>query len=180
MTDNEIIKALECCKDNARGHREYKYIRLCDIEKYEGWGLAEIIPAKFEEYFDMCVICKDDTTLIDCELINSVLDLIKNQKAELKQYAQEQHDLMIEKDELFDIAEKQKTEIEEYEKKFVEIHEGIKEVKSLYLKDIAKAKAEAIKEFVKRLRAKCCAPYWLVWLNDVDDVLEEMVGEDNA
>lgn len=41
--------------------KKYKYIRLENIDEYEGWDLVEIIPAKFERYYDMAVICSDDT-----------------------------------------------------------------------------------------------------------------------
>lgn len=79
MTDNEIIKALDCCAHNT----------LCDGCPYDHSrdGLCSRLDA-------------------------DALDLINRLKAELLQYAKDQHDLMIEKDELFDIAEKQKAEIE--------------------------------------------------------------------
>ena len=41
--------------------KQYRYIRLGNIEKYEGWELVEIIPAKFEGYYDMAVMCNGET-----------------------------------------------------------------------------------------------------------------------
>lgn len=58
---------------------------------------------------------KDDSDkLINCINLycQNAVDELNRQKAELNQYAEEQHELMIEKDKLFDIAEKQKAEIE--------------------------------------------------------------------
>ena len=44
-----------------------------------------------------------------------------------------------------------------------------------YIDDvIAEARAEAIKEFAERVKARCDAPHWCVWLSEIDEVLEEM------
>lgn len=40
--------------------KQYQYIRLENIEKYEGWDLVEVIPAKFERQYDMAVICNGE------------------------------------------------------------------------------------------------------------------------
>ena len=45
----------------------------------------------------------------------------------------------------------QKAEIERYEKSFAEVLKSIKEVQILVVKDIAKAKADAVKEFAERV-----------------------------
>ena len=61
--------------------KKYKYIKLVDIENYEGWDLVQIIPAKFQDYYDMCVICNDDAPQEDRTLYE---DIIKRQKAEIE------------------------------------------------------------------------------------------------
>lgn len=78
MTDNDIIKALECCSK-------------ADEDLYKG------------------LTYKGESLRI---LIKEALDLLNRYEAELTQYAHDQHELMIEKDKLFDITEKQKAEIE--------------------------------------------------------------------
>lgn len=61
--------------------KKYDYIRLININKYDGWDLVEIIPAKFENYYDMCVVCFDDVPKLE--------DIIKRQKAEIEQWKEE-------------------------------------------------------------------------------------------
>ncbi len=80
MNDNEIIKALECYQESARVGKKYKYDRLENIERYDGWDLVEIVPAKSVNHYTMCVMCKDITPPINGELVRSVLYLIKRQK----------------------------------------------------------------------------------------------------
>ena len=47
-------------------------------------------------------------------------------------------------------------------------------------KVIDKAKAEAVREFAERLKEMCDAPYWCVWLSDIDNLLEEMEKENET
>ena len=69
---------------------------------------------------------------------------------------------------VLDLINRQKAEIEELKAiVFMDRTEAIKNLK-----------AEAIKDFAERLKERCDAPHWCVWLSDIDDVLEEMVGED--
>ena len=35
--------------------------------------------------------------------------------------------------------------------------------------------ADGMKEFAERLKKICDAPYWCVWLSEIDDLLEEML-----
>ena len=48
--------------------KKYKYIRLENIEKFEGWDLVHIIPRISAEHYQMCVICSDDTLQKDAEI----------------------------------------------------------------------------------------------------------------
>ena len=119
MTDNEIIKALECCMDT------------------NGVNCGKC------PYCDGCV-SSENTSL----MMKDTLDLINRQKAELNQYAEEQHELMIEKDKLFDIAEKQKAEIERLKK-------GINiELENYATEYDNKIKAEVAKEFAEKVQTE--------------------------
>ena len=119
MTDNEIIKALECCiKDN------------CDC------GECPAIP-----------VCQHD---FDCPK-TIALELINRQKAE----------------------------IERLVKGFEEVKKGIEEAKVLVAKDIAKAKAEAVKEFAERLKKELSFGKH-IQADQIDNLLKEMVGDNNA
>ena len=86
-------------------------------------------------------------------LFGDTIDLINRLQAENEQYAKEQHDLMIEKDELFDVAEKQKAENErlflENQKLLSVMLRGNKKDKKNLLKQI---KAEAYKEFAEKIK----------------------------
>ena len=61
--------------------KKYNYIRLININNYDGWDLVEIIPAKFENHYDMCVVCFDDAPKLE--------DIIKRQKSEIEQWKEE-------------------------------------------------------------------------------------------
>ena len=39
--------------------KQYKYVRLDDIEKYDGWEVVEILQAKFENKCSMAVMCRE-------------------------------------------------------------------------------------------------------------------------
>ena len=41
--------------------KKHKYIRLENIEEYEGWELVQVIPKFDANHYTMCVICSDDT-----------------------------------------------------------------------------------------------------------------------
>jgi hypothetical protein len=110
MTDNEIEKALECCK---------------------------LTNEQQESRCDECPLW--ETSLMICQelLAYHALGLINRQKAE----------------------------IEEHKRLFETIHKEIKAVKALYIEDIGKAKAEAIKEFAERLK------------ENIDCIAQEMTEE---
>ena len=88
MTDNDIIKALEEWIKELKD--DYKRLQLLDAP----------------------MDCFEESHIDNIRVLSNALDIINRQKAELTQYAHDQHELMIEKDKLFDIAEKQKEEIE--------------------------------------------------------------------
>lgn len=125
MTDNEIINNIIWCIDPKNACADCPYYEL--------------------------------RKSLDCvsSLFRDTLDLINRQKAELDQNAKEQHELMIEKDKMFDIAEKQKAEIERlraecgnqstlWSKHFESIFETAKET----------IKAEAIKELADKVHTE--------------------------
>ena len=43
--------------------------------------------------------------------------------------------------------------------------------------DYLYARDEAITEFAERLKSKCDAPHWCVWLSEIEDLENEMKGE---
>lgn len=131
MTDNEIIKALECCSTATCITNKCPYESICDIPT-----------------------C---TT----KLTKDALDLIKRQKAEIERL--------------------------EFER--ASDHEKLKQV-SVMLKglkgdiehDIKLAKAEAVKEFVQRLKKKLIdgGLYPVFVKNKIAETEKEMVGANNG
>ena len=73
--------------------KKYKYIRLENIEKYDGWDLIHIIPRLDPNHYQMCVICLDDNSQLDVE---SYLRIINTQQLEIdmlvrkKEYLQDE------------------------------------------------------------------------------------------
>lgn len=41
--------------------KEYRYVRLDDIEGWGGWELVEIFPARDDRHYSMAVMCKEET-----------------------------------------------------------------------------------------------------------------------
>lgn len=60
--------------------KKYKYIRLENIENYEGWDLIHIIPRLDINHHQMCVICLDDGSQ---EEVESYIKIINNQQLEI-------------------------------------------------------------------------------------------------
>ena len=117
MTDNDIIKALECCS-HSEGHK-------CSICPY-----------------------KDENNIYCVEfLLRDSLALINSQKAE---------------------------RLNGWVKTEDEVRAIAKQTIQSYIDII---KAEAIKEFAERLKSMCDKPYWCVWLSEIEDLEEEMIGE---
>ncbi len=129
---------------------------------------------------------------LDNKMLNDTLDLINRQKAELDKYAQEQHALMIEKDELFDIAEKQKAEIERLTINMNAFGLGMKREKERADRNLDNLKAvlderanhsEAVEEFEEEIWRRDEALASIIWYNrhkewllDLADQLEAADG----
>ena len=110
MTDNEIIKALECCRDCK--------CKDCPCHNKETDGCKEL----------------DE---------QDILDLINRQKATIERQIKAIQ-------EGYALIEKQKAEIERLKEERIE---RIRELtRTVYDKEIAEAKAEAIKEFAEKLK----------------------------
>lgn len=127
MTDNEIVKALECCIGCDCKHCPY----------YDG------------DTDNEAALCKD-------RLIMDALNLVNRQKAE----------------------------IEEHKRAFETILKEVRAARALYIEDIGKARAEAIKEFAKRLKATFptredarCTLDDCYTLDIIDRIEEEMTEE---
>ena len=126
MTDNDIIKALECC---------------------------------FDGYCEACAF--DDNLNLNCKdrLIENALNLIERQKAEIER-------MQAEKNVLKSVLDK--------------VLVDVREAKELYVKDIEKAKTEAIKEFWESLKEIAYIPNlsltgeYIVDVNDGDNLVKEM------
>lgn len=154
LTDNEIIKALECRIDcNCKECPCYKNIegemRCTEIDEEE------------------------------------IIDLINRLQAENEKLAKDWSDVTIEKDELFDIAEKQKAEIERLSGA---IYQGTLSTETQWMAErcyqqmqverVERAKSEAIKEFEDKIKDKFDkhgVDYTAYVI--VDDVSKEMVGD---
>ena len=99
-------------------------------------------------------------------------------QAQNKDLAETVHNLTIEKDALFDKVEELKAEVERLKTNLnVELENFATEYDN-------KIKAEAIKEFVARLKAKSFFPRLsilkVVSMEEIDNLLKELAGEDNA
>jgi predicted nuclease with TOPRIM domain len=159
MTDNEIIRALECCSKSS-------WLNDCE-------GCP-------------CYDETEDIQTSECQerLMKNALDLINRQKAELDKLAEEYGELIIEKDELFDIAEKQKAEIERLEKdskRLKKVQMQLDDAMKMY----STIKAEAVKEFAdefKKIAIKDKSPmfripYYQISVETFDNLVKERVGE---
>ena len=60
--------------------KKYKYIRLDNLEKFEGWDLIHIIPRLDSNHYQMGVICFDDNPQTDVE---SYIKIINSQRLEI-------------------------------------------------------------------------------------------------
>lgn len=128
MTDNEIIKALECCRDSVRNG---------------GWKECLRCPAGSRKW----ELCDASRNCID-DIMTKNIDLLNRQKAEIEELQKYKHDYYV-------------------------------------------LKAEAIKEFAERLKEKAFTherPFEanedrfikLVAVKDIDNLVVEMVGDQNA
>lgn len=79
-----------------------------------------------------------------------------------------------------DLINRQKAKIEECTKGLAEVLKGIQETNALYVRYIARAKAEAVKEFAERLKAYQRYPNGTIYTEHIDNLVKEMVGDSNA
>ena len=109
MTDNEIIKALECCSSGSYGCENG-----CPLDK------------------------ECDSPIRGGEkIMKSALDLINRLQAQNKELAETMHNLTLEKDALFDKAEELKVEVERLKEFIVETRRCDKEIKFEAVKEFA-------------------------------------------
>ena len=169
LTDNEIIKALECCK--------YEYDTKCELCSYNFYSRTG---------------CRS-------ELRRNALDLINRLQADCENYKQvAENQQKVTMDRGFEIKEL-KAELDEYAKIKTTIDEFweilltlslCKRKEKPTLEEFAEAiqeiKAEAYKEFAERLHEELRI-YGIkdkfnksVFLNVVDNAKKELVGEDNG
>lgn len=126
MTDNEIIKALECCESqlDCVGCQCVNYCPQ-DINELNGLAL---------------------------DLINRLQAENSNLTSDLTSLKAENKNLQERNVILRGLVDTQKAENEKMREGYEEVLKGIEEAKVLVARDIAKAKAEAYKEFADRLR----------------------------
>ena len=182
LTDNEIVKALECCRYNDLK----KACKKCPFDKEE-----HCLDAILNSALDL--INHLQAKAIKEQNKNSKLRNERNRlQAQNKDLAETVHNLTIEKDALFDKAEELKAEIERLKTNLnVELENFATEYDN-------KIKSEAYKEFAERLKneiindtAYACditqhSGYYdyQIKIGDIpeyiDNLVKEMVGEDNA
>ena len=179
MTDNEIIKALECCCDD---------------------GCPDNCPLKDAGYVGDCIAIKSKSALdlinrqkADLEKNKNIIRLadktISTQEAELDKKDTEIDILIRKKECLRDEISGLKAEIERLKepKSASAIHtlaESAIEAENRLPKFIQDIKAEAVKEFAERLKGRHSCFLDInsqvidyVEIEDIDNLLNEMVGE---
>ena len=159
MTDNEIIKILECCR------------------KPVGQACKE------------CPLNSKGVDCLDFDVDELILDLINRQKAEiealiagqetLQKYRDEEiNRLEIELKAMRGAANSYKAEVERLERSAKQWEDTAKD---LYISR-ENIKAEAVKEFAERLKEKATPHYFdnthfAVKVEEIDNLVKEMVGE---
>ena len=61
--------------------KKYRYIRLENLENYDGWDLVHIIPRLDSNHYQMGVVCFDDNPQKD---VDSYMNTIKCQQLEIE------------------------------------------------------------------------------------------------
>ena len=155
MTDNEIIKALEC---------------LCDYE------LGDCHKCPIYKHID-----KDCTP----DIVKPALDLINRKKAEIENYSHNTKTMANDIRGLQKALEQAKAEIERLKKEVKKCKEHYKMAcseRNEFLEQLETAKAEAIKEFAERLKNECVqdGAFGYVSAYEIDNLVKEMVGESNV
>lgn len=148
--------------------------------------------------FDCIYLCTEIKEGITCEvkMIKNALDLINRKQVENDELAQQLSDLITEKDELFDVVEQQKVEIEKLKALEIEIDKFCRNLYNIrlfkgktqpdfedLLDYIENEKKRAIKKFIDRLEneymmvkipnSQYCEDE-VVKTEDIQNVLKEM------
>lgn len=161
LTDNEIIKALECCYTTENPwENPCKNCPLCDVEECNDVLMAEYVK-----------------------------DLINRLQSQNKDLAETVHNLTIEKDALFDKSEELKAEVErlkecpkcayEYDGKMTEY---CVQGPCQNFKTVEQVNVEAYKECIAKVRKLAVGMYPCfdeirIFDSDLDNLLKELVGE---
>ena len=164
MTDNEIVKALECCAD------EHEDCKNCPVYDFCKEHSHEMVKATFD-------LINRQKAEIEALIAGqeTLQKYIAEQKAEIENYSHNNRTMTKDIRELQKALERAKAEIERLQKK--------KKKKAFILAENRKneIKAEAIKEFAERLKKRIAWRYTALFcerLNEImDDIVEEMVGE---
>ena len=114
--------------------------------------------------------------------LQNALDLINRLQAQNKDLAETVHNLIIEKDALFDKAEELKAEIERLKTNInVELENFATEYDNKIKAEAYKEFAEKAKEFMhNKFKALDEHEFEYITERDIDNIVKEMVGDDNA
>ena len=168
MTDEQIVKALECCSELKRFCDECTYnnktVEYCDTDLCKdavaliNRQKAEIL-AKTEEYNDML----DQRNKLEEALELKIMDVISLTSA---------------RDALLEMVKEQKAEIERLEKKIKAIRDiNKRNDEHLHIRLVERAKADAIKEFAERLKSKLIIYTYLNINGVIDNLVKEMTEQ---
>lgn len=155
-TNDDIIKAAECCASDY-------YPTSCHVCPLKGARCSQI-------------------------MTKAVADLLKNQKEDNERLYNENNALISAQETLQKHIEKQNAEIERLQKenKILSVNadnafqDGLNEAQDLYAEQIKnEIRAQAIEEFAERLK-EYSKWYSYVTLRDIDNLVEEMVGDTDA
>ena len=146
-----------------------------------------------------CILCNDPCEIDYGGIEPFLVDLINRLQAQNKDLAETVHNLIIEKDALFDKAEELKAEVERLQNILICFMDALGKVRKVddideislipLMSELnkqyrAELKAEAYKEFAERFKKKLSQKYttslWKVYCEEIDNLLKELVGEHNA
>ena len=179
MTDNEIIKALECCGDEnncaecpLKGTR-FEFDRSCEQELMK--ASAELIKSKNEKINELqhkIMSCNSEIERLEYTLIGVMHSVDKwLDGGELEHDEVNRAATMREKT----------LQIVERLQKAIKVQDIMIEQQEHKLKN---AKSEGRKEFADRLKTKATSAFWeerkYVDTEDIDNTLKEMAGETNG
>lgn len=166
LTDNEIIKALKRLKSTKDFLRE-KY-----QEQIKNCPYPELKPIAKQTY-------EDNKKAFDIAI--KAIEEFNRLQAQNKELAETVHNLAIEKDALFDKAEELKVEVERLKEEKSKLENKIDEIYPLVMqlpKAMQQTKAEAYKEFARRLKCGVPQETGVIRCSDIDNLVKEIVGED--